>query len=45
MTLARRTLNGRLWFNAPLWRERLAAAAKRRLPKPVLGWLRRGRAR
>ena len=45
MTLARRTLNGRLWFNAPLWRERLAAAAKRRLPKPLLGWLRRGRAR
>ena len=41
LTLARRHWRGWLYFNLPLWRERLASEAKRILPKPVLDRLRR----
>ena len=39
--VARRNLWALLYFNAPAWRERIAATAKRVLPEPVLKHLRR----
>ena len=41
VTLARRQWRGWLYFNVPLWRERLAVEAKRGLPGAVLNRLRR----
>jgi hypothetical protein len=41
LVLARGNWRGRLYFNWPTWRERLAAAARRMLPGPVLERLRR----
>ena len=39
--VARDNLKALLYFNAPAWRESIAAKAKRILPEPVLRWLRR----
>ena len=41
LVLARKQWRGWLYFNAPLWRERLAVEAKRVLPAAVLRRLRR----
>ncbi|HQR12763.1 MAG TPA: GNAT family N-acetyltransferase [Casimicrobiaceae bacterium] len=38
---ARRNVRALLYFNAPAWRERIAAKARRMLPEPVLKRLRR----
>ena len=40
LVLARRQWRGWLYFNVPLWRERLAAEAKRVLPQAILDRLR-----
>jgi CelD/BcsL family acetyltransferase involved in cellulose biosynthesis len=41
LLIARRNLRALLYFNAPAWRESIAAKAKRVLPEPVLKHLRR----
>jgi len=41
VVVARNNVRGRLYFNAPLWRERCAVAAKRVLPKSALAAVRR----
>jgi CelD/BcsL family acetyltransferase involved in cellulose biosynthesis len=41
LLMARGNLRALLYFNAPAWRERIAAKAKRVLPEPVLKHLRR----
>lgn len=41
--MARKNLRGWLYFNAPAWRESVAANATRLLPKPVLEWVHRVR--
>ena len=41
VVVARNNVRGWLYFNAPLWRERCAVAAKRLLPKPVIAGVRR----
>jgi CelD/BcsL family acetyltransferase involved in cellulose biosynthesis len=43
LLMARGNLRALLYFNAPVWRESIAAKAKRILPGPVLQWLRRAR--